>query len=204
MQCDYCGNWILDHAKFCQTCGKELLSSIPQRKSRTLSVFQVLLALVLLAISGILIVLLIEQKRESTKVAQPAAQPAMVQAKPQPQQPTATPAPAQALENDRARDDGYIRRIKFKPGSTAETVRGIAEKGIEYVYLLRVREGQTMTFRLSSYNNKAIVAIHVPGGDAIGPRNGTWTVESVAGDYRLVISNLGEERTSYALEISIV
>jgi len=166
-----------------------------------------MLALVLLAISAVVIGLLVERKREQNRYAAAVSQSPSAnqprEAAPQPITPPAASQPKVELSDDEMKEDHLTKRIRFRPGSTEETVRGIADKGVEYVYLLRVRDAQTMTFRLSSYNNGVVVIVYTPNGGQSGPWNGYWRVQSTGGEYRLVVSNLGDEKTSYALEITI-
>ncbi|MBD0372424.1 MAG: hypothetical protein ICV60_16390 [Pyrinomonadaceae bacterium] len=87
-------------------------------------------------------------------------------------------------------------RVRFKPGRNSTTVTGrLATNGLK-TYVLRARQGQTLTATLSSTNGK----VDFTQG-AVHDTQYTVTVDST-GDVEVMIDNHGGP-TNYTLTISI-
>ena len=88
------------------------------------------------------------------------------------------------------------KRISFKRGTSAATLRGrIAANGYTE-YLINGREGQVMTITITSGNG----AVVVNAGTASGK---DFSLEMTGGDHLLSIVNTARGATNYTLTVSI-
>ena len=88
------------------------------------------------------------------------------------------------------------KRITFRRGASAATVRGrIGPKGY-LEYLINGRAGQVMTIRITSGNG----AVTVNAGTASGK---DFSLDMSGGDHLLSIVNTAGTATNYALTVSI-
>ena len=88
------------------------------------------------------------------------------------------------------------KRISFKRGTSAATVRArIAGKGYEE-YMVKGRAGQVMSIEITSGNG----AVIVNAGTASGK---SFSVDMSGGDHMLSIVNQGSKATNYTLTVSI-
>ena len=88
------------------------------------------------------------------------------------------------------------KRISFRRGASAATVRGnIGSKGyLEYV--INGRAGQVMTIEITSGNS----AVVVNAGSASGK---SFSIEMTGGDHLLSVVNTGKGATTYTMTVAI-
>jgi len=104
---------------------------------------------------------------------------------------------------------GYrvTRRLAFKKGQVSAVVRGAIPNTLEgHEYIVRARQGQTMSVKLTSLKKGILFSVWAPGGNAMGEETGQrqWSGElSETGDYRIVINTETDEVTTYRLEVQI-
>ena len=108
-----------------------------------------------------------------------------------------------------ARQHGYrvTKRLAFKKGQVSTVEKGTIPNTLEgHEYILRARQGQTMTVKLSSSKKGTGYSIWAPNGDMIGeetaPRQ--WSEElPQTGDYRIIINTETDGVARYTLEVQV-
>ena len=108
-----------------------------------------------------------------------------------------------------ARQHGYrvTKRIAFKKGQISTLVKGSIPNTLEgHEYVLRARQGQTLTVRLSSTKKDINFSIWAPSGEMVGEETPVrkWSGElTETGDYRIVINTESDGAVRYSLEVQI-
>lgn len=104
---------------------------------------------------------------------------------------------------------GYrvTKRLAFKKGQVSTVVRGAIPNTLEgHEYVVRARQGQTMSLKLTSLKKGILFSIWAPNGDMIGEETGQrqWSGElPEAGDYRIIINTETDGVARYKLEVQI-
>lgn len=88
------------------------------------------------------------------------------------------------------------KRISFRKGTSAATVRGRISANGYTEYLINGRAGQVMTIKITSGNG----AVTVNAGSASGK---DFSLEMSGGDHLLSIVNTAASPTNYTLTVSI-
>lgn len=88
------------------------------------------------------------------------------------------------------------KRISFRKGTSAATVRGRISANGYTEYLINGRAGQVMTIKITSGNG----AVTVNAGSASGK---DFSLEMSGGDHLLSIVNTAAGATNYTLTVSI-
>lgn len=99
-----------------------------------------------------------------------------------------------------------VRRVSFPRGRTTSILRGSVRRGVSHDYLLRAREGQTMSVHLTASSGEVSFTILSPGGDALADFVSDWSGElPESGDYRINVLPPTRNSTpaSYTLEVTI-
>lgn len=108
-----------------------------------------------------------------------------------------------------AAQHGYrvTKRIALKKGQIATVVKGAIPNTLEgHEYVLRARQGQTLTVRLSSTRKDINFSIWAPNGEMVGEETSVrkWSGElAESGDYRIVINTESDGVARYSLEVQI-
>ena len=108
-----------------------------------------------------------------------------------------------------AAQHGYrvTKRIAFKKGQISTLVKGAIPNTLEgHEYVLRARQGQTLTVRLSSTKKDINFSIWAPSGEMVGEETSVrkWSGElTETGDYRIVINTESDGAVRYSLEVQI-
>jgi hypothetical protein len=108
-----------------------------------------------------------------------------------------------------ARQHGYrvTKRIAFKKGQVATVVKGAIPNTLEgHEYVLRARQGQTLTIRLYSTKKDINFSIWAPSGEMVSEETSVrrWSGElAETGDYRIVINTESDGVARYSLEVQI-
>ncbi len=100
------------------------------------------------------------------------------------------------------------KRVSFQPGSNATVIKGKANWGTSYIYLLRARAGQTLTARVEGV---PVLTIIPPGTRNYEPLPGAdvvkeWTGKlPKSGDYRINLGHTDDRYSDvpYKLEIKV-
>jgi hypothetical protein len=104
---------------------------------------------------------------------------------------------------------GYrvTKRLAFKKGQVSTVVRGAIPNTLEgHEYVVRARQGQTMSVKLASLKKGVVFSVWAPNGDMIGEETGQrqWSGElPESGDYRIVINTETDGAARYRLEVQI-
>ena len=103
---------------------------------------------------------------------------------------------------------GSATRVRFPRGRTSVVLKGSVKGTKEYV--LRAKEGQTMSVRLTSPGHKPLLDVHVRGdkGAIIAERESgdefaSWVAAlPKSGDYVISVKSVDTPNMRYSLEIS--
>lgn len=104
---------------------------------------------------------------------------------------------------------GYrvTKRLAFKKGQVSAAVRGAIPNTLEgHEYVVRARQGQTMSVKLTSLKKGILFSVWAPNGDMVGEETGQrqWSGElPETGDYRIVINTETGGVARYKLEVQI-
>lgn len=111
-------------------------------------------------------------------------------------------APVQLAQQSRT------RRLRFAPGKFETTLEDAVVRGTQDIYLVGARKGQTMTVKITSFEQNAVFEVKTPplkSGQrrSLKPEAVRWTgVLPESGDYQLIVGSLRGNAT-YKLQVSI-
>lgn len=101
-----------------------------------------------------------------------------------------------------------VRRLRFARGAFETTVEDAVVMGTRDIYLVGARKGQTMTVKISSFEQNAVFEVKTPPTKSgqrrsLKPEAIRWTgTLPETGDYQLIIGSLRGNAT-YKLQVSI-
>lgn len=99
--------------------------------------------------------------------------------------------------------ESRTQRLQFKPGAVGTVVEGRVGRGSRNIYLLRARENQTMTLRLTSFEQNVVFDVQAPSGEYLKEGASSFRGElPQTGDYSVIVSG-SRGYGSYRLEVTI-
>ena len=99
--------------------------------------------------------------------------------------------------------ESRTQRLRFQPGAVGTVVAGRVGRGSRDIYLLRARENQTMTLRLTSFEQNVVFDVQAPSGEYLKEEASSFRGElPQTGDYSVIVSGSGGN-ASYRLEVTI-
>jgi hypothetical protein len=104
---------------------------------------------------------------------------------------------------------GYrvTKRLAFKKGEVATVVKGAIPNTLEgHEYVVRARQGQTMSLKLITAKKGLGFSVWAPNGDLIAEETAQrqWSGElPETGDYRIVLNTETEGVATYTLRVQI-